>query len=144
MHRWYLHDGVMMGPVVEAEGILAALQQALPPLGLELNMRKTTVWGPALVPAASPLAATRLHLEEGTEVLCVTIQSPLYASAVQAHLGELRTKIAHTCSAVRGLADTQSAHTFMRNCLGPAKVRYALRTLPLRHTAAFAERMTVT
>jgi len=26
----------------------------------------------------------------------------------------------------------------MRSCLGPAKVQYALRTLPLRHTAVFA------
>jgi len=32
----------------------------------------------------------------------------------------------------------------MRNCLGPAKEQYALRTLPLRHTAAFAEGITVT
>jgi len=48
MHRWYLDDGVFMGSVVEVEGVLAALKQALPPLGLELNMRKTTVWGPGL------------------------------------------------------------------------------------------------
>jgi len=39
MHRWYLDDGVFMGSMVEVEGVLAALQQALPPLGLELNMR---------------------------------------------------------------------------------------------------------
>jgi len=43
MHRWYLDDGVFMGSVVEVEAVLAALQRALPPLGLELNMRKTTV-----------------------------------------------------------------------------------------------------
>jgi len=77
MHRWYLDYGVFMGSVVEVEGVLAALQQALPSLGLELNMWKTTVWGPGLVPATSPLAAaTRLHLEEGKEVLGVPI-SPL-------------------------------------------------------------------
>jgi len=58
-----------MGSVTEVEGVLTALQHALPPLGLELNLRKTTVWGPGLVPAASPLAAsTLLHLEGGTEV----------------------------------------------------------------------------
>jgi len=32
MPRWYLDDGVFMGSVVEVEGVLAALQQALPPL----------------------------------------------------------------------------------------------------------------
>jgi len=88
MHTWYLDDGAFMGSVVEVEGVLAALQQALPhPLGLELNMRKTTIWGPRLVPATSPLAAaTRLHLEEGTEVRVVPLHSPLYHSPLGAHL----------------------------------------------------------
>jgi len=108
-------------------------------------MRKTAVWGPGLVPAASPLAAsTRLHMEKGTEMLGFPIQSPLYASAVEAHLRKLGAKFSHTCSTVGGLADTQSAHAHMRNCLGPANVQYALRTLPLRHTAAFTENITVT
>jgi len=50
--------------------VLAVLQQALPPVGLALNMRKTTVWGPGLLAAASPLsAATGLHLEEGTHTI---------------------------------------------------------------------------
>jgi len=63
LHRWYLDDVVFMGSVAEVEGVLTALQQALPPLGLELDLRKTTVWGPGLVPAASQFAAaSRLHL----------------------------------------------------------------------------------
>jgi len=70
MHRWYLDDGVFLVSVAEVEEVLGALQQALPPLGLELNLRKTTVWAPGLVPASSPLAAaTRLNLQGGTEVL---------------------------------------------------------------------------
>jgi len=40
---------------------------------------------------------------------------------------------------VAALSDTQSAHALMRSCLGPAKVQYAFRTLPIRHTATFAE-----
>jgi len=63
LHRWYLDDGVFMGSVAEAEEVLGALQLTLPPLGLELNLRKTTVWGPDLVPAevaaASPQASDR-------------------------------------------------------------------------------------
>jgi len=67
--------------VAEVEEVLGALQRTLPPLGLELNLRKTTVWGPGLVPASSPLAAaTRLHQEGGTEVLGVPIHCPLYPS----------------------------------------------------------------
>jgi len=48
LHWWYLDDGVFMGSVAEVEGMLTALKHTLPPLGLELNLRKTTVWGPVL------------------------------------------------------------------------------------------------
>jgi len=40
LHRWYLDYGVFMGSVAEVEGVPTALQQTLPPLGLELNSRK--------------------------------------------------------------------------------------------------------
>jgi len=108
-------------------------------LELELNLRKTTVWGPGLMPASSSLtAATRLHLEEGTEVLGIPIHSPLYHAPVGTHLGTLKGKFSLACVALAALADTQCAHALMRHCLDPAKVKYALRTLPLRHTAVFA------
>jgi len=62
---------------VEADGVLAAWQQTLPPLGLELNMQKKTVWGPGLIHATSPPAAVaRLRLEEGTEGLRLPIHYP--------------------------------------------------------------------
>jgi len=53
-------------------------------------------------------------------------------------------KFAHTCAAVAAVTDTQSAHALIRSCLGPAKVKYAHRTLPVRHTAAFAADVTAT
>jgi len=139
LHRLYPDDGVFLGSVAEVEEVLGALRKTLPPLGLELNLRKTTVWGPGLVPASSTLtAATRLHLEEGTEVLGIQIHSPLYQAPVGTQLRTLKGKFARTCAAVAALADTRCAHALMRSCLDPAKIQYALRTLPLRHTAVFA------
>jgi len=45
--------------------VLGALQRTIPPLGMELKLRKTKVWGPGLFPASFPLAAApRLHLED--------------------------------------------------------------------------------
>jgi len=112
----YLDDGGFLGSVAEVEEVLGALQKILPPLGLELNLRKTTVWGPGLVLASSPLAATaRLHLEWCTEVLGVPIHSTLYHPPVGTPLGTLKGKIARTCAAVAALADTQSAHALMRS-----------------------------
>jgi len=63
---------------------------------------------------------------------------------VVTHLGTLKGKVARTCAAVAALAETESAHALMRSCLGPAKVQDALRTLPIRHTAAFAADVTAT
>jgi len=115
--RWYLDEGVFMGSVAEVEGVLTALQQTLPPPVLELNLRKTSVWGPSLVPAASPpAAATRLHLERGTEVLGVPIHSPLYPSPVGNHLGTLKGTFARKCAAVAVWLTTRAP---MPSC-GPA------------------------
>jgi len=75
-------------------------------------------------------------------VLGVPIHSPLYHSPVGAHLDTLKGKFARTCAAVAAVADTQCAHALMRSFLGPAKVQYALLTLPLRHTAVFAADVT--
>jgi len=75
-------------------------------------------------------------------LLGVPIHCPIYPSPAGAHLGTLKETFARTCAVVADLLDTQSAHALMRSCLGPAKVQYALRTLPLRHTAAFAADVT--
>jgi len=72
------------------------------------------------------------------------IHSSPYHSPLGAHMGTLKGKFARTCAAVEALADTQCAHLLMRSCLGPARVQYALRTLPLRHTVVFAADVTAT
>jgi len=77
-------------------------------------------------------------------VLGVPNHSPLYHAPVGTNLGTLKGKFARTCAAVAALADTQCAHALLRSCLGPAKVQYAIRTLPFRHTAVFAADVTAT
>jgi len=95
------------------------------------------------VPASSYFTAkTCLNLEEVEEVLREPIHSLLYHSPVGTHLGALKGKFARTCAALADFADTQCAHALMRSCLGPAKVQYALRTLPLRNMAVVAEDVT--
>jgi len=111
-----------MGSVAELEGVLTALQYTLSPLGLELNLRKTTVWSPVLVPAASPLApATRLHLEGGTEVFGVPVHSALYPSPVGAHGGTLEGKFARTFAAVAAWRATRAPTRSCGLALGPRK-----------------------
>jgi len=45
--------------------VLGALRQTLPPLALELNLQKTTVWGPVLVSASPPPLHSRDTPGEG-------------------------------------------------------------------------------
>jgi len=40
---------VYLGSVPQAEHMLSVLQVELPELGLELNLAKTTVWGPGVL-----------------------------------------------------------------------------------------------
>jgi len=61
LHRWYLDDGAFLGSLAEVEEVLGALQQALPPLGLELNLRQTTVWGRAWCPRRPPSQPRRAY-----------------------------------------------------------------------------------
>jgi len=150
LHRWYLDNVVLLGSVAEVEEVLGAFQRTLLSLGLELNLRKTTVCGPGLVPAARPLSQPR-HA-------CIfrMARSWWYADPLPplpladggpggwGQLGTLERKFARTCAAVAALADTQVTQALMRSCLGLAKVQYALRTLSLRHTAAFAADVTAT
>jgi len=75
-------------------------------------------------------------------VLGVPIHSPLYLAPVGTHLGTLKGKFARTCAALAALVDTQCAHALMRSGLGPEKVQYALRTLPLCHTAVLVADVT--
>jgi len=77
LHRWDLDDGIFIGSVTEVERVLTALQHALPALGLELNLRKTTVWAPGLVPAASPLAAATIRIWKGARRCWGSRSTPL-------------------------------------------------------------------
>jgi len=93
--------------VAEVEEVLGALRQTLPPLAWELNLQKTTVWGPVLVSASpAPLHSRDTPGEGhggagGTDLL-----PPFYHAPVGTKLGTLKGKFARTCAAVAGLADT--------------------------------------
>jgi len=93
------------------------------------------------VSASSPLAVTtRLHLEEGTEVLGVPIHNPLLPPGIAE--GEVRP---HMCrgGGHRGYPERPRAHAALlgtgkgtvRNCLSTANYN---RNLPLHHTAVLA------
>jgi len=145
MHRWYPDDGVFMGSVVEVEGVLAALQQALTPPGPGAEHAEDQNVGPGTGPHNVP-PCSRYTLPPGRGHGGAGSTDPLFPLPLAGGgpPGHTEGEFASTCAAVAALADIQCAHALMRSCLGPAKVQYALRTLPVRHTAVFAADVTAT
>ena len=137
LNKWYLDDGALFGPVSVLHEALVTLRRELPTLGLALNMRKTTLWGPELGPESttwqppehSPLGdVTRLNWEGGTTLLGVPVDAPRSNTQTEKHLDTIGRKFADLVEKVGGLADPQCAQALLRACLGPGKVLYALRT----------------
>jgi len=121
-----VQQGDPLGPFLFAAGIQAALD-ALPPLPRPRSRQRhacTSKEAPRCWGSRSDPPAT--HRRRG------------------AHLGARKGRFTRTCAAVAALTAIQSVHALMRYCLGPAKVQYALCTLPIRHTAAFAADFTAT
>ena len=50
---WYLDDGLVVGSPERVAAFLGALFLALPQVGLELNLRKCSLWGPGVQECAS-------------------------------------------------------------------------------------------
>ena len=115
IQRWYLDDGILLGPPPALEAALGHLMVCLRPLGLSLNLRKTTLWGPGSWPASSLLAsAIRVPLEEGACVLGVLVTAPAGGAALSGHDGHssanraeyaLNALICHRVSRVRPSAE---------------------------------------
>jgi len=97
--------------------------------------------GPGLGACDVPLVT---HLEGGTEVLGVLNPLPRLPLGGGGPPGHPEGQVRAHVRGRGGMADTHSAHALMRSCLGLAKVQYALRTLPIRHTAAFVTDVTPT
>jgi len=135
IHRWYLDDGVFMDSVTEVEGVLTA------------SSTPCSQWASSLTYVKRPCGARAwcLRLPSSRQRHACTWKEarrcwgrdPLGPLPI-AGGGPPGCTEGQVRAAVAALADTQSAHALMRSCLKPAKVQYALRTLPIRHTAAFA------
>ena len=53
LEAWYLDDGAIIAPLPQLEALLSSLLISLPAIGLSLNLRKTTLWGPDFGPGGT-------------------------------------------------------------------------------------------
>jgi len=133
MHKWYLDDGVFIGSVMEVEGVLAALQRALPHLTWSSICGRPRCGARAWCQRRSLTLPPHACIWKRGQRCCYFsftppstpprwIHTPLYTSAMEAYLAKLGAKFARACSAVACLAHTRSAQALMRSCLGPVKM----------------------
>ena len=142
IHRWYLDDGVMLAPTPTLEAAMACITQSFPSAGLQINLRKTTLWGPSASPEAQAALPAdsflrRVSIKSSRDVLCV-LGVPVVAlgneTALKTHITTVAHEMAAQMQLVSMLPDKQVAHSILRVCLGPVKASYLLRTVPYVHT----------
>ena len=121
--RWYLDDGVLLAPAAQAEAALSDLVSGFAALGLQVNLGKTTVWGPGAT-AGGPLLAAARHLPPGTApvVLGVPVATRDCEPALRDGLRNTVAEFRELAARISSLPDSQVAHALLRQCLGPAKV----------------------
>ena len=149
--KWYLDDGVLMGPRDALARSFAFLKEEFAAVGLRVNAGKSTLWGPGgEIPVEgsgttlSLRGVTVLPFEGGTTVLGVPIDAPLGEGGrcAEQFTAKLAAKFTSLVGLISRLPDTQVAHRLLRQCLGPGRVTYALRCLPLPDTRNLASSAT--
>jgi hypothetical protein len=155
--RWYLDDGTFLCTPDEATAIMSHLVPGLSALGLTVNTRKTTLWGPGLpspehlaqLPPDSPVhSLTVVPYTPSSAVKVLGVPVSPAGSAVGSTALALKTvqKLEDSLAAVCGVHDRQVAHALMRVCVGANRLAFLLRvldtdtTLPLWDTADAALR----
>ena len=139
---WYLDDGTIFGSLDLLEQVLARLEQNLPRIGLELNLRKCVLVS-SLRPEDNrfPRLAEVTHIDirdesKGFKVLGVPMGGSLY---VKKALEETAETVAQFCDQVAALDHPQMGFILLRQCCGTCRVVHLLRALDTKESSALVE-----
>ena len=119
--RWYLDDSTFVCTLQEADAILRELTPKLQSIGLTLNEKKTTLWGPGLplatnldhLPADSPLRKVTITPYTPTsciQVMGVPITPPNNPISSIPHLSKATQSLRDISKVIKKLQDKQIAH----------------------------------
>jgi hypothetical protein len=119
---WYLDDGVIGGPMADAERALAHIVPRFKDLGCEINWAKTTVWGPGLPDGPTQQALPTCDFPwlrqttvlpfargSGTKILGVPVHAPGDSAYVRDCLEAIVAKQENACRTLSSLRDPQLA-----------------------------------
>ena len=139
---WYLDDGTIVGPLEQVTAYLRALGPALETCGLQVNLRKCTLWGPGapvtwdsvptdVVPGDHPVRfvpITPWGTDDGLSVLGVPVDSPRHSGCLEGQAMDLAFDLLRR---LRLLPDGQIRHCLLRFCLDACRVTHLMRSCPV-------------
>ena len=128
---WYLDDGIMLGSATQLLNALRALQPAFQAVGLQINLAKCELWGPAapLVKQACPdIALVPWVPTSGITVLGFPLNYPGYTVYQDSVWATCLSKLRKATESVGRMSDVQLGHHLLRQCLDACKVNHLLRS----------------
>ena len=126
---WYLDDGVLVGTPEQISSCFAYLRTHLAKLGLQVNTKKCSVWGPGAKQCSGLLDTKVIPWlpSTGITVLGTPIPYPGSLQYLEDFWDTRNELIRETLDKLTCLTDTQIAHHLLRKCLDGCKVNHLLR-----------------
>ena len=150
---WYLDDAHLVGSPGQLDAAVREVQKRGAELGLNLNLTKCRLWGPAtgaLVTAVatdSPLLripTLAFTPDSGIKALGVPVVHPgnmVANAAARAVWAQRVGEVQRLCNALLNLPEPHVKFTLLRTCLDACKVNDLLRATPLIQAQAENERL---
>jgi hypothetical protein len=137
LHKWYLDDGILAGPVASVAKALRVIRKEGPPLGLTLNLSKCELFSSNADnfnfrqqdPDVHGTNRFPSQIQRSTIPHFVLLGSPIGdASFCEQHITKLRDKNKKLLESLCQLEDTQVALHLLRTCASFCKFVYIART----------------
>ncbi len=147
LNLWYLDDGHLVGSVEALSSALELLVTEGSRLGIDLNLAKCQMWGPAEVPEVVDEAIERLasiprvpwQSGYGLKVLGLPVEVPGSSAFRRATLLEGVEQLRTACAVLSHLGDPQAQHLLLRYCLDGCRLMHFLRGVDCTQLADVVE-----
>ena len=130
-----MDDGTLVAPLPTLDAIFPELVGKLVPLGLQVNLSKTTIWGPAALmidtlPNSSLLRAISVVPyvpNSGITLLGVPVHFPGTPAYLLERLRDTVLQVRRSCTVLTTkLRDTQTQLALIRGCFAACKFTFLL------------------
>jgi hypothetical protein len=133
---WYLDDGLLIGSRDQLQKALVYVANRAREAGIELNVDKCVLWGPAVAlgttgqPALEQVPKRQFVRGSGITVLGIPICMPGDEAWAVRVMDDRRMKVEKTCAVLKLLSSSQVQYTLLRQCLDVCRINDLIRALP--------------